>query len=71
VGAKIRRGAHASPTIHSPVLDTDVPLSQGLSVFLFIFAFLGNLFYVASILASPNLQKPAPEAAAFLKESIP
>ncbi|KAH9935027.1 PQ loop repeat-domain-containing protein [Fomitopsis serialis] len=27
---------------------------EGLSIYLFIFAFLGNLFYVASILTSPN-----------------
>ncbi|KAH9854234.1 PQ loop repeat-domain-containing protein [Lenzites betulinus] len=44
---------------------------EGLSIFLFIFAFLGNFFYVASILTSPNLQLPEPEASAFMRESIP
>lgn len=51
---------------------TDVNASfQGLSVYLFIFAFLGNFFYVASILSSPNLQLPEPEASAFIRETIP
>ncbi|KAI0647055.1 PQ loop repeat-domain-containing protein [Trametes meyenii] len=44
---------------------------EGLSIYLFIFAFLGNFFYVASILSSPNLQTPGPEADAFMRESIP
>ncbi|KAI0831310.1 PQ loop repeat-domain-containing protein [Trametes gibbosa] len=44
---------------------------EGLSMFLFIFAFLGNFFYVASILTSPNLLLPEPEASAFMRESIP
>ncbi|KAI0374895.1 hypothetical protein BV20DRAFT_1041091 [Pilatotrama ljubarskyi] len=44
---------------------------EGLSIYLFIFAFLGNFFYVASILTSPNLQLPEPEATAFIRESIP
>ncbi|KAI9064438.1 hypothetical protein FKP32DRAFT_1650007 [Trametes sanguinea] len=44
---------------------------EGLSIYLFIFAFLGNFFYVASILTSPNLQIPGPEASAFMRESIP
>ncbi|KAH9901390.1 PQ loop repeat-domain-containing protein [Cubamyces lactineus] len=44
---------------------------EGLSIYLFIFAFLGNFFYVASILTSPNLQLPEPEAAAFIRQSIP
>ncbi|KAG6868235.1 hypothetical protein C0993_005935 [Termitomyces sp. T159_Od127] len=39
---------------------------EGLSMYLFVFAFLGNSFYVASILTSPALQTPA-----FLAESIP
>lgn len=42
---------------------------QGLSMYLFVFAFLGNAFYVASILTSPDLHTP--ESAAFLSESIP
>ncbi|KZV69470.1 PQ-loop-domain-containing protein [Peniophora sp. CONT] len=44
---------------------------EGLSVYLFIFAFLGNFFYVISILTSSNMSLPPPEAAAYLKESIP
>ncbi|RPD66139.1 PQ-loop-domain-containing protein [Lentinus tigrinus ALCF2SS1-7] len=44
---------------------------EGLSIYLFIFAFLGNFFYVASILTSPNLQLPEPQASAFIRESIP
>jgi len=40
-------------------------------MYLFIFAFLGNVFYVASILTSPRRSLPEPEATAFLKESIP
>ncbi|GJE87137.1 PQ-loop repeat-containing protein [Phanerochaete sordida] len=44
---------------------------DGLSISLFVFAFLGNLLYVSSILSSPNLALPEPEAAAFLKESVP
>ncbi|EKM55334.1 uncharacterized protein PHACADRAFT_143534 [Phanerochaete carnosa HHB-10118-sp] len=44
---------------------------EGLSISLFVFAFLGNFFYVFSILTSPNLSLPEREAAAFLKESVP
>ena len=44
---------------------------EGLSILLFIFAFLGNTFYVLSILASPNMDLPAPQARAFLMESVP
>ncbi|KAF7799632.1 hypothetical protein EIP86_010870 [Pleurotus ostreatoroseus] len=44
---------------------------EGLSMSLFIFAFLGNFLYVASILTSSNLRLPEPEASAFLRESIP
>ncbi|EJD36578.1 hypothetical protein AURDEDRAFT_154575 [Auricularia subglabra TFB-10046 SS5] len=46
---------------------------EGLSMALFTFAFLGNSFYVASILTSPPFaDAPTPEArTAFLKESIP
>jgi hypothetical protein len=40
-------------------------------MYLFVFAFLGNTFYVASILTSPNMDLPRPEALAFLKESTP
>ena len=44
---------------------------EGLSMYLFIFAFLGNSFYVSSILASPKLDVPGPEASAYIRESIP
>ncbi|KAG6866988.1 hypothetical protein C0991_003904 [Blastosporella zonata] len=44
---------------------------EGLSMYLFVFAFLGNVFYVASIVSSPNMRKPAPESTEFLRESIP
>ncbi|TCD63614.1 hypothetical protein EIP91_005165 [Steccherinum ochraceum] len=44
---------------------------EGLSMSMFIFAFLGNFFYVASILTSPKLSLPPYEASAFLRESIP
>ena len=44
---------------------------EGLSMYLFIFAFLGNTFYVSSILTSPKLDTSGPEAAAYIRESIP
>ncbi|KAI0685158.1 PQ loop repeat-domain-containing protein [Cytidiella melzeri] len=44
---------------------------EGLSISLFVFAFLGNSLYVASILTSPRLSLPEHEASAFLRESIP
>jgi len=44
---------------------------EGLSILLFVFAFLGNFFYVASILTSPKLSLPPHESSAFLRESIP
>ncbi|KAL4247291.1 Lysosomal/Vacuolar Amino Acid Transporter 1 [Abortiporus biennis] len=44
---------------------------EGLSMYLFVFAFLGNFFYVASILTSPKLDLPPHEASAFIRESIP
>ncbi|THG92599.1 hypothetical protein EW145_g8661, partial [Phellinidium pouzarii] len=44
---------------------------EGLSMYLFIFAFLGNTFYVLSILASPQMAQPRPASTAFLLESIP
>lgn len=40
-------------------------------MYLFVFAFLGNVFYVASILTSPKLGLPEPEASKFIRESIP
>ncbi|EIM90090.1 uncharacterized protein STEHIDRAFT_166349 [Stereum hirsutum FP-91666 SS1] len=44
---------------------------DGLTISLFICAFLGNVFYVSSILLSPNMQLPPAEARAYLSESIP
>ncbi|KIY72219.1 hypothetical protein CYLTODRAFT_418197 [Cylindrobasidium torrendii FP15055 ss-10] len=43
----------------------------GLSMYLFIFAFLGNVFYVSSILTSPNAWLPQPASGNFIRESIP
>ena len=45
--------------------------SQGLSMYLFVFAFLGNTFYVASILSSPKNLLPPPQSTQFIRESIP
>ncbi|PPQ76214.1 hypothetical protein CVT24_008946 [Panaeolus cyanescens] len=44
---------------------------EGLSMYLFVFAFLGNVFYVSSILTSPKRFLPPPQDAEFIKESIP
>ncbi|KAF5373865.1 hypothetical protein D9758_000611 [Tetrapyrgos nigripes] len=44
---------------------------EGLSIYLFIFAFLGNVFYVASILTSPEMFLPQPASGNFIRESIP
>jgi hypothetical protein len=44
---------------------------QGLSMYLFVSAFLGNFFYVLSILSSPNMRGPLTEASTFLSESMP
>ena len=44
---------------------------QGLSMYLFVFAFLGNVFYVASILSSPKNFLPPPQSTQFIRESIP
>ncbi|KAI0273727.1 PQ loop repeat-domain-containing protein [Gloeopeniophorella convolvens] len=44
---------------------------EGLSMFLFVFAFLGNFFYVLSLLSSPSMQGTPAESSAFLKESMP
>lgn len=40
-------------------------------MYLFVFAFLGNVFYVASILSSPSVYLPPPISTDFLKESTP
>ncbi|KAG9318857.1 hypothetical protein JVU11DRAFT_963 [Chiua virens] len=44
---------------------------EGLSIYLFIFAFLGNFFYVLSILTSPEAHLPPPASTEFFRESIP
>ncbi|KAF9535260.1 PQ loop repeat-domain-containing protein [Crepidotus variabilis] len=44
---------------------------NGLSMYLFIFAFLGNVFYVSSILTSPNVSLPPSEAWEFIRQSLP
>ncbi|KAF9050410.1 PQ loop repeat-domain-containing protein [Panaeolus papilionaceus] len=44
---------------------------EGLSMYLFGFALLGNTFYVASILTSPRRFLPPPQDAEYLRESIP
>lgn len=44
---------------------------EGLSMYLFVFAFFGNSFYVASILTSPKLYQPPPVSTDFIRESIP
>lgn len=44
---------------------------EGLSMYLFLFAFLGNSFYVASILTSPKFYEPPPASTEFIRESIP
>lgn len=40
-------------------------------MYLFIFAFLGNSFYVASILTSERVSQPPPASSEFLRESLP
>jgi hypothetical protein len=40
-------------------------------MYLFVFAFLGNFFYVLSILSSPNMHGPLEESSKFLTESMP
>ncbi|KAH7889372.1 PQ loop repeat-domain-containing protein [Phlebopus sp. FC_14] len=44
---------------------------EGLSMYLFVFAFLGNFFYVCSILSSPQARLPPPHSTEFFRESIP
>jgi hypothetical protein len=44
---------------------------EGLSIYLFISAFLGNFFYVLSILTSPKAHLPPPASTKFLNESLP
>ncbi|CAK5264612.1 unnamed protein product [Mycena citricolor] len=44
---------------------------EGLAISLFVCAFLGNSFYVASILTSDQVFLPAPQSTDFLLESLP
>ncbi|KAF8636680.1 hypothetical protein AX17_003486 [Amanita inopinata Kibby_2008] len=44
---------------------------EGLSMSLFVFAFLGNVCYVASILSSPKAYQSPPLSTEFIRESIP
>lgn len=44
---------------------------EGLSMYLFVFAFFGNVFYVASILSSSRMNLPPSASTDFIKESIP
>nr|GAT53256.1 predicted protein [Mycena chlorophos] len=44
---------------------------EGLSMALFCFAFLGNFFYVFSILTSERAHEPPPASTEFLRESLP
>jgi uncharacterized protein with PQ loop repeat len=44
---------------------------EGLSMFLFVFAFLGNTFYVISILTTPEMRLSPPANQEFIRESIP
>jgi hypothetical protein len=44
---------------------------EGLSIALFVCAFLGNTFYVGSILTSPPMSGAPAEVLAFLMESLP
>jgi solute carrier family 66 (lysosomal lysine-arginine transporter), member 1 len=48
-----------------------LPFDQGLTMSLFVCAFLGNLFYVASILMNPTLDEPIPISTEYISESIP
>ncbi|KZP19537.1 hypothetical protein FIBSPDRAFT_743775 [Athelia psychrophila] len=43
----------------------------GLSVYLFIFAFLGNFFYVISILTAPDMRASIELREAHIRESVP
>jgi solute carrier family 66 (lysosomal lysine-arginine transporter), member 1 len=40
-------------------------------MYMFVFAFLGNSFYVASIVLSPEFLATPPASTAYIKESIP
>ncbi|KAI9570438.1 CTLH/CRA C-terminal to lish motif domain-containing protein [Boletus coccyginus] len=44
---------------------------EGLSMYLFTFAFLGNFFYVLSLLTSHKALLPPPASTEFLRESLP
>ncbi|KAF8557320.1 hypothetical protein OG21DRAFT_1435558, partial [Imleria badia] len=44
---------------------------EGLSMYLFVCAFLGNLFYVLSIVTNPKAHLPPPASTEFFRESLP
>jgi uncharacterized protein with PQ loop repeat len=44
---------------------------EGLAISLFVCAFLGNFFYVASMLTAPILKEPPPISTRYIHESIP
>jgi hypothetical protein len=44
---------------------------EGLSILLFMFAFLGNLSYVISILLNPSGQADPADAGHYLLEALP
>lgn len=44
---------------------------EGLSMYLFVFAFLANVCYVTAILTAPGMRLPTSEREAFIRESIP
>jgi solute carrier family 66 (lysosomal lysine-arginine transporter), member 1 len=50
---------------------TDDCFEQGASMYLFIFAFLGNFFYVLSIVTNPKMDLPEPQASQFIRDSVP
>ncbi|KAJ3753411.1 PQ loop repeat-domain-containing protein [Lentinula raphanica] len=52
-------------------VEASILFCDGLSMYLFIFAFMGNTFYVASILTAPEVYEPAPRSSDFIKECIP
>ncbi len=45
--------------------------TEGLSILLFVFAFMGNFTYMVSILINPTGDSDSSEAAHFLLEALP
>lgn len=44
---------------------------EGLAILLFVAAFCGNSFYVASILTNPLMDQPRPKSTEYILESLP